>query len=104
MPACCVTEERLGRRASPRRIACGLMCGVQIARRKRLAEKHARMQRQLAEKQARDLEEVQQQDQQYKLRAFHHTRIEAWKSGKKVRSRQPEPLETRMSPAGCSAC
>lgn len=58
---------------------------VQIARQRRLAATRARMQRQLAEKQARDRAEAQQQEAQHDLRSHHRERIEAWKSGKKVR-------------------
>ena len=57
----------------------------QIARRKRLAEMHSRMQRQLAEKQARDQAEAEKHEAQSGLRAVHNARMDAWKSGKKVR-------------------
>ena len=49
-----------------------------------MAEKHARMQKQLAEKQARDKAEEETREAQHDLRAVHRERIEAWKSGKKV--------------------
>lgn len=57
---------------------------VQIARKKRLAAQHARMQKQLTEKQARDKAEEEKQDAQHDLRLAHRERMEAWKSGKKV--------------------
>jgi len=57
---------------------------VQIARKKRLALQHARMQKQLQEKLDRDRADAAKTEAQHDLRASHKERIEAWKSGKKV--------------------
>ena len=57
---------------------------LQIARKKRLALQHARMQKQLQEKMDRDRAEAEKTEAQHDLRASHRERIEAWKSGKKV--------------------
>lgn len=57
---------------------------LQVARKKRLAAQHARMQKQLQDKMDRDRAEEAKREAQHDHRAVHRERIEAWKSGKKV--------------------
>ena len=64
---------------------------MQVARRKRLAAQQARIQKQLQDKVDRDQAEEQKREAQHDHRAVHRARIEAWKSGKKVRT-QPHLL------------
>ena len=58
--------------------------GQQELRAQRLARTHARMQEQLAEKQARDARDEAEQNSKGDLRLAIRPRMDAWMSGKKV--------------------